>query len=540
MEEHKRKNGKRIAGGSPQRRSYWQQHKDWVAGLNRGQKLRYRLFQALTAVSAVIVLASLALGFWVKMPELPAGIIVDSSGGSDQSGVELEGGDLPDIAQSGRKEGVYTFLVAGKDVASGGTDTILLLSYDTTEKTIHGLNLPRDTMINTKAASKRINSVYSRNRGSKEMGEAARVEQGMNALKKEVGNLTGIIPDFYVLVEWKAIGELVDAIGGVEFKVPFDMNYDDPYQDLHIHQKAGLRKLSGQDAMEVIRWRKNNTGSSGGDVARLAIQQDFLKAVVKTCLQPSIFLKVPELARIFTENVATNLTVGNILAFAKTANGMDPEKDVSFETAPLADSFMYKRAALITLDGEGILEIVNEGMNPYQRDIRLSDLKLIYRKSNGGFGVTNGALADPSMAQPAVSTRPTGDESEEPEVPITEDPDVSIDSEDPGNPTDPDDPNAPVDSEAPGQSETPEDPDISEDPEQSPAPEGDRPGTGEETQPPVTGDEPNDSDSSIQQPGNSQPESGNAVEQAGELLDPETVLPPPSAETETNLSQDAA
>ena len=31
----------------------------------------------------------------------------------------------------------------------------------------------------------------------------------------------------------------MDAIGGVEFEVPFDMDYDDPYQDLHIHQKAG-------------------------------------------------------------------------------------------------------------------------------------------------------------------------------------------------------------------------------------------------------------------------------------------------------------
>lgn len=536
-----------MAGGGPRRRNCWQRHKDWVTGLNRGQKVRYRLFQALTAVSAVIVLVTLALNAWIKMPEVPTGSIVDSGDGSDQSEVELEGGDLPDIAQSGRKEGVYTFLVAGKDVASGGTDTILLLTYDTTEKAIHGLNLPRDTMINTKAASKRINTVYSRNRGSKDMSEEARVAQGMNALKKEVANLTGITPDFYVLVEWEAIGELVDAIGGVEFEVPFDMDYDDIYQNppLHIHQKAGLRTLTGEDAMEVIRWRKNNTGSSGGDVARLKIQQDFLKAVAKTCLQPSIFLKAPELARIFSENVETDLTVGNILAFAQAAKGMDPERNVSFETAPLADSFLYKGSALITLDREGILEIVNEGMNPYQRDIRLSDLKLIYRKSNGGFGVTNGTLADPSMAQVAP-VYPSEDESEEVETPIEEDPDESINPEEPNGPnepTAPEDPSTSVKPESPEQSEEPEAPDAPEDPDRpgdaEQPPQGNPPGTGEEPQPPVTGEESGGSDPSAQQPEPPQPESGSAVDQAQDLLDPETVLPQPSAETESKKSQDA-
>ena len=34
------------------------------------------------------------------------------------------------------------------------------------------------------------------------------------------------------------------------------MDYDDPVQDLHIHQKKGLRLLDGRDAMEVIRFRQ--------------------------------------------------------------------------------------------------------------------------------------------------------------------------------------------------------------------------------------------------------------------------------------------
>ena len=202
-----------------------------------------------------------------KVPDPPtAGPDTTQQPGEGED-IQFTGAELPNVAKSGRKEGYYTFLVVGQDVASGLTDTILLFTFDTNNKSLNAISLPRDTMINTSAKGgslKRINVVYNRNRGSSDLPEAQRVENGMTALKQEVSRLTGIYPDFYVMVEWEAIGELVDALGGVYFDVPFDMNYDDPYQDLHIHQEAGYRKLSGEDAMEVIRWRKNNAGALSG------------------------------------------------------------------------------------------------------------------------------------------------------------------------------------------------------------------------------------------------------------------------------------
>lgn len=363
---------------------------------------RRRLLLVLAILGVVMLLSALALRHWIRTPDL-------------ENEPSLEDAELPDIARSGRKDGIYTFLLAGQDVTSGSTDTMLLISYDINEKTIYGLNLPRDTMIDTESPSKRLNAVYNYNKGKDKDTQA---EKGMTALKKQVARLTGIMPDFYVLVQWEAIGELVDAIGGVKFEVPFDMDYDDPYQDLHIHQKAGLRKLDGNDAMQVIRHRKNNDGShSGGDVARLAIQQDFLKVVAKKCLQPATFLKAPSLAKIFVENVKTDLTVGNILAFAQKASGMDPDTGVIFQTAPLADSFLYRGAALVTLDPEGVLEVVNDGMNPYQRDIQLSDLEILCRSSNGRFSITSGSIKGSAIAstksdEPKSSVKDKDEETE--------------------------------------------------------------------------------------------------------------------------------
>lgn len=428
------KKGRRQAESQSRLGRWLNEYRAWVAGMTRSQRIRHRILQGAALVSLVIIILWAVFNFAFRLPELPDALPVDpdvSASGSMGLDWDVEG---PNVAQSGRKEGIYTFLVAGLDTSSGATDTMLLLSYNIHDKTLLGMNLPRDTIMNVSYNSKRLNTIYTINKGK---DKETQVEKGMTALKASVAKLTGITPDYYVLLEWEAIGELVDAVGGVEFEVPFDMDYDDPYQNLHIHQKAGLRLLDGDDAMQVIRHRKNNDGShSEGDVGRLSIQQDFLKAVVHKCLQPATFLKIPALAEIFAENVKTDLTVGNILAFAKTAYGMDAENGVSFQTAPLAANAWYRGAAMVTLDGKGILEIVNNGMNPYLRDIELSDLELIYKKSDGSYGVTNGTLADPKMGVSQSTTTTTKPAAQpetpvEPEQPTTEEPDAVVEPEQP-------------------------------------------------------------------------------------------------------------
>ena len=386
------------------------------------QRKRRRTLIVLGVLAVLLLVAGLAVRGWIRMPDVPEPSIPVPLPGQ----TEIE---TPQKPASARKEGVYTFLVAGKDVASGSTDTMLLLTYDIKAKTITGLNLPRDTMMNVTTASKRLNAVFTYNKGN---DKNTQVMRGMAALKNAVADLTGIFPDFYILVEWEAIGELVDAIGGVEFTVPFDMDYDDPYQDppLHIHQKAGTRTLNGDDAMQVIRWRKNNTGGGGGgDIARLGIQQDFLKAVVMQCLKPATLLKLSSLVEIFKNNVETDLTVGNILAFAEQAIGMDPATGVAFYTAPLKDSFYYNKAALVTLDPEGTLEIVNSFLNPYTEDITVEELEMIVRKADGTFTVTGGTIAEninqyanPPKAEPAPAPEPIPEPEPvpEPEQPAEE------------------------------------------------------------------------------------------------------------------------
>lgn len=393
-----RTRGKREAaggwhtGGDPFREERAPKQKK-KAGMNRGAKI------ALIAVAVVAGLALVAVGAWktfVKPMDVSDNIrpgVQEDKDGEDTPQMPSDT-DKEAVSTNGRKENYFTFLLLGKDTSSGSTDTIMLVSYDVNKGEVNVMSIPRDTMVNLPHDMKRINSIYSS-------------KQGLEGLKTHIGYLTGVVPDAYIMVEWEAVGRIVDALGGVQFDVPFDMNYDDPYQNLHIHQKKGSRLLSGEDAMQVVRWRKNNDGTNYGDTTRVEVQQSFLKAVAKQCLQIGNWTKVREFAKIFAENVETDLKLNNLLWFAQNAMSLNMDK-IQFMTLPgehngYAWSRTYQNnQSYVFADPAQVVEMVNQYFNPYTEDITEDDLQIMYKNKDGSLGVTNGTLADEKAASAPV------------------------------------------------------------------------------------------------------------------------------------------
>ena len=206
-----------------------------------------------------------------------------------------------DDSSTGRKDGFYTVLVCGTDDGNGGSDTIMLAAVDTEGKSINIASIPRDTLVNEDWTVKKINSAY--NRG------------GIEAVQQQVEKIAGFPVDFYVTVDLQAFIDLVNPIDGVDFEVPINMNYDDPAQNLHIHFQAGLQHLDGQEAMEVVRFRHNNDG--GGyplqDLDRIKTQQAFLKTVADKLFSLQSVIKIPEFARIFFDNVKSDLALSEMV-----------------------------------------------------------------------------------------------------------------------------------------------------------------------------------------------------------------------------------
>ena len=187
------------------------------------------------------------------------------------------------------------------------TDTIIVASYNPQKQEATMLSIPRDTFIGTNKANAtgmhKINALY---------------QQSPEKLLKAVNNITGLDIKYYIMVDTKALKELVDEVGGVTFNVPIDMNYDDTSQDLHIHLNKGEQLLDGEQAEGLVRFRKNNNGTGypkeygSDDYGRMRTQREFIIATIKQTLQAKNILKISELLDIANRNIETNMKISMI------------------------------------------------------------------------------------------------------------------------------------------------------------------------------------------------------------------------------------
>ena len=308
------------------------------------------------------------------------------------------------------RDGIYNILICGTDDDGTRTDTIIIAHLDTTDHTVALLSIPRDTPVATRNGGiMKINSVYA--------GGGA---DGMQRLSGRLRELLGFPVDGYVLVNLDAFKKTVDLVGGVEFDVPQDMDYEDASQDLYIHLKAGLQRLDGEKAMELVRFRK---GYASQDIQRTQVQQQFLKALAKQCLSVSSLSKLKEFADIFAEDVTTNLTVGNMIWYGKELMACDFDSMQTYTAE--GEGAMINGGAYYPLYAGRLLEIVNKSFNPYDAAISASSLTVITPELAASY-------QKPTAQPETPAEEPAPDDPEQPETPET--------SDEPTEPTEPEEP----------------------------------------------------------------------------------------------------
>lgn len=315
----------------------------------------------------LLVIAALVLGVFVywkvttKAPEVVA-----------------PSGD-PDIENNKyNEERYYTLLVVGDDQEGGNTDTMMVMRFDTVEMTANVVSIPRDTAVNSDLDNKKINAIYH-NKG------------GIEALLDEVERIAGFRPNNYVMVDMEVFIDVVEALGGIEFDVPLDMDYDDwsDHNDdgifeyeFHIHLNAGQQTLSGYDALGVFRFRQNNNGSGYpmGDIQRIEVQHNLMMAIAGKAMSTRNVATLWNIASSVLDRCETDLKAGNIQWYIEKFMGMSLD-NISFFTAPTS-SFMVYDAAYEQLRIDEWITMVNEKLNPYSKEIRAEDCAIL-NYSNG-------------------------------------------------------------------------------------------------------------------------------------------------------------
>ena len=290
----------------------------------------------------------------------------------------------PDVLLGGECEETCNFLVLGSDSRSGlsnqdqqgfGTDeeiegyrsdTMLLVNIngETRQSTI--ISFPRDTLVEIPGVAglegygdkNLINAAFAEGAsgGGGEIGGAKKAAE-------TVASLTGLRIQHVIVVDLAAFKAVVDAVGTVPFCTPVPMR-DDPaaFPDsppgvggsgLNMPH-AGCYDLTGDDALALVRARYVVAGGSKdciSDYARIARQQQFMRAMLNKLLSPGIVTKVPAIVEAVTKEVTHDdgLKVVDLLDLASAMQGVS-SGNADFRTLPT------------TLDPQNVhLEITPDG-----------------------------------------------------------------------------------------------------------------------------------------------------------------------------------
>ena len=337
-------------------------HREQPKPRSRIRSVLTGFYRLLVAVSILIIAGYFALNYWFKpsVGEQPPEPVQPSG---QEQGQQTETVAPVDPNALVRREGVYNILLAATDNDGFRTDTMMVASYDVTEQQVGVVSVPRDTLVD-------------RGRGvnPKLVYGGGGVTQRMD----EISEILGVPIDYYIKIDISGFIALVDYVDGVDFYVPCDMNYDDPYQNLHIHYTEGMYHLNGQQAMEVARFRKNNDLSGYTDVGRTQTQQDLLVALAKKVLSWGNLARINGFVKLFDEYVDTDLELKHMLYFASQAINVDMATGVETFTLEGDGQASFRGFSYCyELDPESTLDAVNRLINPYTRDLTLEDMALV-------------------------------------------------------------------------------------------------------------------------------------------------------------------
>lgn len=212
--------------------------------------------------------------------------------------------------------GKINVLILGVDKDGLRTDTIVVACYDLDDNKINILSIPRDTRMYIGNKYQKINAAHAISQKGQIKGPQGSIEA--------VTRLTGIPINYYVEFSFDAFRNTIDALDGIYFDVPRDMNYEDPAQKLTIHLKKGYQLLDGDKAEQLVRFRRYPEG----DIARVEMQQAFMKAVADQKLNMSIISKIPSLFEVLNKDINTNFTILDVTKYMNNLSELSSENIV--------------------------------------------------------------------------------------------------------------------------------------------------------------------------------------------------------------------
>lgn len=220
----------------------------------------------------------------------------------------------------------FTMMIAGMDRRPNEsnsllvrTDALMLISIDPASQHVGILHIPRDLFFplpptdnNSETPLVRVNTLLLR-------GEERQEGYGPYLIMDTLQYNLGIYVDAYVLFDFEAFIDIVDALGGVDIATTYpisdptypDMNYGfDPF-----YLDAGEHTLDGETALKFVRTRHSDNDYERGDRQIQMVRAVIAKATSPRLL-PGLLLRAPDLMDDLEGKLYTDLTLADAIALA--------------------------------------------------------------------------------------------------------------------------------------------------------------------------------------------------------------------------------
>lgn len=256
---------------------------------------------------ALILLAALSVATWGCSVWLR---IYDNPGIANSS-------PLPQASNPNQEKNITNILLLGLDQSRA--DTIMVMSVNEDAGKVSLISIPRDARVEIPG------------RGQDKLNHVMGYKDGIMQMKSTLEGLLGVPLQHYVFTNFEGFASLVDILGGVEVDVPRRMVHLSVKNPINL--RAGKQLLSGEQALQYVRFRSD----AEGDFGRMRRQQEFLKLVSAELLRPRTLLKLPRLLEEAATHIRTDMSLQQLLAFSRRAAKLNLEEVVT-----------------VTLPGQGI------------------------------------------------------------------------------------------------------------------------------------------------------------------------------------------
>ena len=235
--------------------------------------------------------------------------------------------------ESNENKGILNIMLMGIDAYENGgttsgsmphTDSMMVIAVNFDQDTVDLITLPRDTFSTVPGYSGfyKLNSVFNVGLGGEfhTTGKADDLADGFKLTCRTAEQwLGGISIPYYYGVDFQAVIDIVDAIGGIDYDVdqPFHAFVSKRYYGL------GMRHLDGDAVMGYLRMR---FFADGLDSSRTARQRRMMVAIFRKLKNEGKLSQIPALISAANSGVYTNASIGQTAALVNYASKLDPDR----------------------------------------------------------------------------------------------------------------------------------------------------------------------------------------------------------------------